>query len=1302
MESSNGKLRFDVGIDNSELLKDAEKCKELLAGIGSAAAQQGDVIDRAFGASGAAKSFSTLGGVISKMSENLNDMDFGTVEEKIASLSKIIRDNEGYLENNTKALNEYRQKAEEAFRNGDNTALENANANIDSLTTSIAQASERINTYKGLMSAVMTEAGMGAGSGKMPMLFDSEEDIKRLEELKEKIASVKAELDKTASDGGDTSALTAELTQMNEELNSTELAATKAATALGTELGSRAIEAQQSLYQLNQAVSDQEQVIANLTPVLEEAKTKYEELQATEGASSAELETAAAAYDTLAASMTSAEAKLAGLQTAQQEAQQRWREMNEEINSHDSILAKMLGGYDNMQAIVGKLPQPMQMAVSSLKGMTGAAKAFIATPLGAVLAALILAYQTIKTALSSTAAGQMKLTQATGYLTGVLNQLKEIVVTVGNALFKAFSNPKKAIQDLWQAVKENVVNRFKAVGDMAGALGKVMKAAFTFDWDGVKTGLSELTESFIQFGTGIDNLPGKVGKWVGSVNDAAKESATIATETKNLEIEVSKWQTRNQQLEQQKAKARGQMYNSSLSTAERKKAKEDFEKALNEQIAMEAKFADKRIELQKRSMALTSNTIEDENTLRDLEAQREAIETRRVSEMASLERRSGSLENQEGRTAQAAVTAAEKRLEAQRKLGDMEADLVISNNERKISLMRQGLDKTLAEIEHEKTQELQKIKELEDKFKAQNVAAGVETQINGLTKQQEDMVAAARKGVNDKARKDTEDSLNAELSSVLTYEQKRLKIQEEFQERRNALYKKDAEGNITGELREGVTQGNIDELNRQSDLAMTSVDEQFASRSELYQAWCNQIGNMTLEQLNTELENAKKALQEAEASGATGQDLAVAKAKVSRAEQAVKDKAAQQQMRPGKRTIEEWKDLHDVLGDCVDAFEAAGDALGGVVGASIKSAGEIATKTMSMINSIVQLTNSSTASMAAGAEAAGRAIQAVERASVILTIISIALEIAMKIINAVKAAHDGKLEKNIESAQEQVDRLQTSYDALGDSIERAYSKDASQMIEKQNNLLRQQQGLINDQIAYEEAKKSSDEDKIDGYKDKLKDISKQMEENKQKAIDAIFGEDLQSSIENFADAYADAWTKGENRSMAVKDTVKNMMRQMVQESIKAAIAAGGQMEAIRRKLQEFYADGVLTDWEQKYVMNMADKIQEDLNAKFGWADKMMKDEGEDTRTGTSTGITGASQETIDELNGRATAIQGHTFSISENTQRIFATTSAILNSVLHIEDHTDDMSRRMGSLESGMKEVRDTLNDISIKGIKIK
>lgn len=243
------------------------------------------------------------------------------------------------------------------------------------------------------------------------------------------------------------------------------------------------------------------------------------------------------------------------------------------------------------------------------------------------------------------------------------------------------------------------------------------------------------------------------------------------------------------------------------------------------------------------------------------------------------------------------------------------------------------------------------------------------------------------------------------------------------------------------------------------------------------------------------------------------------------------------------------------------------------------------------------------------------------------------------IVSAFTAIHDKKNEKHIQRLQDQIDTLTSSYDKLGRAVEDAYSKDASGLIEDQNKLLEQQKLLIEQQIREEQDKKNTDDERIKEWQRQIEEINQTIEDNKEAAVDAIFGEDLQSAIENFADAYAEAWANGEDKAESAKDTVKKMMQQMVTESIKAAMQSSGAMEEIRNKLKQFYADNVLTGWEQDYIYNMAEELQKDLDEQFGWADSLFgSDKAKEQQSASSGGFETMTQDQASELNGRFTAL----------------------------------------------------------------
>lgn len=311
-------------------------------------------------------------------------------------------------------------------------------------------------------------------------------------------------------------------------------------------------------------------------------------------------------------------------------------------------------------------------------------------------------------------------------------------------------------------------------------------------------------------------------------------------------------------------------------------------------------------------------------------------------------------------------------------------------------------------------------------------------------------------------------------------------------------------------------------------------------------------------------------------------------------------------------------DVMNVAGFLQNSLSGLGDALGSD---ALKGAADGINAAMDVMNSTMSGTQAGAMFGPWGA-AAGAAIGLVSSLG-----------------SAIAKLIDAKHEKKIKKLQEQIGVLEKSYDKLGRSVEKAYSKDASKMIEQQNTLLEQQKVLIRNQIAEEKSKKKTDWDRIKEWKNQIEEIDQLIADNKENAVDAIFGEDLKLAIDNFSSAYAEAWASGGDKAKSAKDVVRKMMQQMVTESIKAAIQSSKSMEQIRQKLQEFYADNVLSPWEQDYIYRMAENLQKELDNQLGWADSLMHEGSSASQDSTKRGFATASQDSIDELNGRFTAIQ---------------------------------------------------------------
>ena len=239
-------------------------------------------------------------------------------------------------------------------------------------------------------------------------------------------------------------------------------------------------------------------------------------------------------------------------------------------------------------------------------------------------------------------------------------------------------------------------------------------------------------------------------------------------------------------------------------------------------------------------------------------------------------------------------------------------------------------------------------------------------------------------------------------------------------------------------------------------------------------------------------------------------------------------------------------------------------------------------------------------------------------------------------INAFATIHDNAREKRIQKLQTELEELERINKRIEHRVEKQYSKQAKRSYEQEIQNLERQRELIRKQIAAEEDKKNSNDERIQEWKDRYEELGWQIEEYKDKAIDAIIGEDISSSIDNFADALEGAWGRTADRAKATKDYVKSMLKQMVMEAMKTDLTKP--IEELREKMNSAMADNKVTEAEKKELEKFAQDLGQMIENRYSWADDILKDKANGQSGGSTRGFATASQESIDELSGRAAAI----------------------------------------------------------------
>lgn len=549
------------------------------------------------------------------------------------------------------------------------------------------------------------------------------------------------------------------------------------------------------------------------------------------------------------------------------------------------------------------------------------------------------------------------------------------------------------------------------------------------------------------------------------------------------------------------------------------------------------------------------------------------------------------------------------------------------------------------------------------------------------------------------------EAMNAYLAEYGTYMQKRQAIIEQYQDKIN----------------KATTEGEKLTLGKQRDSILSGIDEQANKTTSAVSQLFGDMKDKTLkdlEAINMAGQKALEFLKSGQWDETTGKELGITKEnfnvwsndpeKIKAISDAlVNNRKAADDLQPAYKKVaagikdafdagDDSKKLEEALArirDGMNEIMQVGSFLSGTLSSLGDAFGNDAfTGIADGINTAMDAMNSTMQGAQAGAmfgpigASAGAAIGLVS---------SLATSIAK--------IHDKKNEKNIERLQDQIDVLDDSYNKLARSIEKAYSTDASDLIDQQNELLEQQKLLIQQQILEEKDKKKTDDGRIKEWEQQLKDIDEQIQDNAEKAQEAIAGISFDSFRNNFLDSLTDMDAK-------VEDLADNF-----EEYLKKAILNGLMADKYDSQIKELYEkwtaygkDG-LTEAEveqlrkdYKDIANAMIADRDSLAQIYGWESESSKEQ----QSATAKGFETMSQDTAEELNGRFTAVyesnlrieaaeQQQTVAITELRGSISALT-AQASGMFNIADETRTI---LANSYLELQQIRENTGEI-IKPIK--
>lgn len=258
-------------------------------------------------------------------------------------------------------------------------------------------------------------------------------------------------------------------------------------------------------------------------------------------------------------------------------------------------------------------------------------------------------------------------------------------------------------------------------------------------------------------------------------------------------------------------------------------------------------------------------------------------------------------------------------------------------------------------------------------------------------------------------------------------------------------------------------------------------------------------------------------------------------------------------------------------------------------------------------------------------------------------------------------------------------------------------------------------GKFNDSLAETiiSTRTMSDEDKA-AFQNMI-DLAKQAEEALQAVKDYltdIFGE-LGNTM---SDALVDAFKNGTDAAEKFTEAVSGMLEKLAKEMI-YSVTMAPLIEKAQEQMLDIMQNDSFTD-EQKFnnYVSILDGLtsgvlsqQDTYNALMKKYKEMAEEKGvdifkpdeEERKASSKAGIT-ASQDSVDEMSGRITTIQGHTYTINENVKVLVAVSSQALEKLTSIDRNTKDLCDKTDKVIEQNDSIKREVSNINIKGVTIK
>lgn len=408
-----------------------------------------------------------------------------------------------------------------------------------------------------------------------------------------------------------------------------------------------------------------------------------------------------------------------------------------------------------LQGEIGKVGEafkalgiPVTGSLTAIKSVTKALWGMCATPVGAVIAVIALAFKAVHTWMTKSAEGQKVYTKLMAYFGSLVKSITDIVIIFGEYLYKCFTKPNAPLRDFGNNFVKTFKTAVKAAVNLIGGLGTTIKGVLNMDWDTFTAGLKKTWdgikgagETVIDvFKTGVsgaigavktaydaftnEDLSKKLGAAFNGILSKAEQAASLAGKIQETQIAINKNKETQLKLDGKIAEVRNKIY--TLQGKEKIAAIEEAKALVKQKYDFQIKQQQQLVELHEKQAKLHTQSLKDIAAERELRMQVLRTQVQQNSEQRMLIRQEEAAKRSLANKAKSDV---KKDATQQKQINSAEGKLddVIYKNayerakawqsleqevtDAKIKAMKEGEEKVIAERKRELSKEIEQIEE---------------------------------------------------------------------------------------------------------------------------------------------------------------------------------------------------------------------------------------------------------------------------------------------------------------------------------------------------------------------------------------------------------------------------------------------------------------------------------------------------------------------------------------------------------------------------------------------------------------